>query len=99
MNTLGLKDFSFDKIQKGFINTTLTVEQAEKQIISNFEKGEITEEVFLNGMNVLEKSKQGTVGEVKNGTDKCIRVLNLVGVRTKKLCKVIYSYLNKKRKF
>ena len=54
-----------DQIIKSNISEGLTPEKAESIIISNFEKGEISEEIFLSGMNILEKAKKGNIGEIR----------------------------------
>lgn len=64
---LTLDDFS-DNLRKGFVGEELTAEKAENQIIENFQKGQISEEIFLSGMNTLdrlEKGKRGNVGEIR----------------------------------
>ena len=48
----------------------LTPETMEKTIVDNFEKGKITEELFLGGMNVLEKGKRGQIGEIREWSGK-----------------------------
>lgn len=48
----------------------LTPEIMEKAIVENFEKGKITEELFLGGMNVLEKGKRGQIGEIREWSGK-----------------------------
>jgi hypothetical protein len=48
----------------------LTPEIMEQTIVDNFEKGKITEELFLGSMNILEKGKRGVVGEIREWSGK-----------------------------
>ena len=54
-NVLGINDFS-EEIS-GKFNRNITPEQAEFQIVDNFQKGKITEEIFEGAFDVLQKAR------------------------------------------
>jgi len=70
MRDLGILDFP-EIIQKSFNNVeTLSIETISNQIIENFEKSLISEKLFLQSMDTLEKGKRANIGEIrewKNG--------------------------------
>lgn len=68
MDTLSKSDFPEIISGKFSSARVLTPDQVEATIIDTFEKGQSTEEIFLNGMNVLdrlEKGKRANVGEIR----------------------------------
>jgi hypothetical protein len=67
-NNVSVKDYTFlNGIESPNL---LTPEIMEQMIVDNFEKGKITEELFLGGMNVLEKGKRGQIGEIREWSGK-----------------------------
>lgn len=65
--TLQLSDFP-DFIQKGFKGEVeeVTLDQVKDRISNNFEKGLISEELYCESMDLLEKGgKRATVGEIR----------------------------------
>jgi hypothetical protein len=68
MDVLSKSDFPEIISDKFSEARVLTPDQVEATIIDTFEKGQSTEEVFLKGMNVLdrlEKGKRANVGETR----------------------------------
>jgi len=70
MNNLSILDFP-GVIQKSFGSVkTFDIETAEYVIVENFEKGFLTEEIFLESMDLLEKGKRGSIGEIREWNGK-----------------------------
>ena len=68
MDVLKKSDFPDIIADKFFGESSLTSDRAEELIVEQFEKGKTTEEIFLNGINALdrlEKGKRGSLGEVR----------------------------------
>jgi len=69
-NVIGLSDYTN---LNGFEKPILNPQVIENQIVDNFQKGKITEEIFLGGINTLdkiEKGKRGVVGEIRTWSGK-----------------------------
>jgi len=66
MNIISLNEFP-ESIQKSFINFNgIQAEKVESLIISNFEKSKISEELFLQAMDIIYKGgKHGNIGEIR----------------------------------